>query len=233
VLLTLVLPYLVVLIFVLFAHLEGERFLGRDEASSWPWLLEVCFVTWSTLFLPLFVFLGAALVAAIEHRAQGFRLMLTLPVARWRVYLGKEVAVMLLVAGSFFFLAIGVLLGGGLLRAVHPGLGFEAAFPVAEVLLATLWGTCASTFLVAIATWVSLWSRSFVLPVALGLVATVLLLALRSAGLSLALYHPAAYAVEAVLAAPGVAVRWAALGLGTGVAFSLASIASLAGRDVE
>lgn len=232
-LLTVVMPYVVVLLLGLFAGIQGERFLGRSDASPWPWLVETSLTIWSTVFLPLHVFLVAALVAAVEHRARGFRLLFTLPVPRWRIYAGKQAAVFLLVAGSYLLLALGILLTGGLLHLVHPELGFAIYLPWREVLLQALWGTLATSFLVALATWLSLWSRSFVIPVTIGFVATVLLLALRAAGPEMALYHPAAYAVEVVKSSPRSALFWALLGVVTGGLFSVVGGWAFLGRDVE
>ncbi|MDY7093254.1 MAG: ABC transporter permease [Acidobacteriota bacterium] len=229
-LLTLILPYTVVLAFFLFARIEGHRFLTGADADPWSWLAEACLGAWTSLFLPLAVFLLAALVASVEHRSRGLRLLFTLPVPRWQIAAAKHLVVLALVGLSFLLLALGIALAGIALRWASPELGFDQPVPWGALLLTCLWGWLATTFFCTLATAVSLARSSFVLPVTAGFLATILLLILRATDPALALYHPAAYAVEATDSlvsfgrpATTLGLRWALVGLGTGILFALAA----------
>lgn len=229
-LLTLVLPYTVVLAFFLFARTEGHRFLTGEGAAPWSWLAEACLGAWSSLFLPLTAFLLAALVASVEHRSRGLRLLFTLPVARWQIAAAKHLVLIALIGLSFLLLALGIVLAGVVLRWTSPELGFDQPIPWAPLLLTALGGWLASTFFCTLATTVSFARRGFVLPVTVGFLATVLLLLLRATDPTLALYHPAAYAVEATKSlisfdpqATTGGLHWALLGAATGALFALAA----------
>lgn len=185
--------YVVVTIFFLFTFFEGGRIFGSGQIDAWRWLAESTFVTWAGFFLPLAVGLETALAAAIEHRADGFRRLFAMPLRRTTLYQAKQASVLLLVALSFALLALGVLAAGWVLRATHPGLGFGEPAPVGLLLRLALFGALSSFFLLAVQTWVSLVRRDFAAPIALAVLATVALLALRSLDASWLPYHPWAY----------------------------------------
>ena len=225
-------PYVVVLFFGLFAYFDGQRFLSREQA--WLWLGDAAFTFWSLVILPMWTALVTAQVAAIEHRAQGFKHLFALPVPRSILYLTKQTLCWLLVAAAFLCHALGVVVAGWLLRWLHPGLGFEAPVPFERLLIFTAGGFVASCFLVAIQTWLALERGDLVTPIAVGFLATVSALALRGFDASLVVYHPWAYPAELVgaLVAGEPVGAWALAGVVGGGLFAGVAGWSFVRRDV-
>lgn len=231
-LLLVVAPYVVILFFGLFAYFSGPRFLS--SAQAWAWLGDSCFTFWSLIVLPMWTALVTAQLAAVEHRAEGFKHLFALAVPRRILYLSKQVLCWLLVAGAFLWLGLGILVGGWLLRWFRPGLGFEAAAPVERLLSFAAGAFLASLFLVAIQTWLALARRDLVTPIAAGFLATVSALALGGFDASLVAYHPWAYPSELVgaLVAGEPASVWLLAGVVGGGLFTVVAGWSFVRRDV-
>ena len=231
---TVVAPYVVVLLPVLIVLVEGSRFLPSSRIGSWSWLARSAFVTWCLVVLPLFLGLLTSLLAAIEHRAHGFRHLFALPVRRLTLYLAKQAAVFALVALAFALLAAGVLLAGLLLRLLRPGLGFEAAVPWRLLAGLALGGLLASGFVTALQTWIALLRQDVAAPIGLAVLATGSVIALRAFDATLVPYHPWSYPGELIrgLLAEGADPAWWVAGLLAGLAFAAVSGWSFTRRDV-
>lgn len=173
-------PYLVALLpFVIALSMSGP--LARRQAfSPWSWLVEAAFSTWTLILFPLLLSLEAALLAAIEHRSQGFKHLFALPVRRGAIYGAKQAAVVLLTAASLLLLVLGLVAAGLGLRALRPGLGFDAPVPWSDLLVCAARVLAASGLILAIHTWMSLRWKSFAPVLALGILATVVTVALNS-----------------------------------------------------
>lgn len=179
-LIALVTPYLVALLPCVVALSQGGALVRRPAFSPWPWLAEAAFSTWTLILFPLFLSLEAALLASMEHRSNGFKHLFVLPVRRGAVYAAKQIAVALLTAGSLLLLVLGLAAGGLALRSLRPGLGFEAPVPFGDLLAGAGRIFAASGLVLAIHTWMSLRWRSFAPVLALGIVATVVTIALNA-----------------------------------------------------
>jgi lantibiotic transport system permease protein len=179
-LIALVTPYLVALLPFLVALSQGGALARRSAFSPWIWLADSAFSTWTLILFPLFLSLEAALLAAMEHRSGGFKHLFVLPVRRGAVYGAKQIAVALLTAGSLLLLVLGLVLAGLALRSLRPGLGFEDPVPFGSLLLGAGRIFAASGLVLAIHTWMSLRFRSFAPVLALGILATVVTVALNS-----------------------------------------------------
>ncbi len=179
-LIALVAPYLVALMPFIVALSQGGALVRRPELSPWIWLAEAAFSTWTLILFPLFLSLEAALLAAMEHRSQGFKHLFALPVRRGAVYGAKQIAVALLTMGSLLLLVAGLVAAGLALRGLRPGLGFEAPVPWHTLLACAGRILAASGLVLALHTWMSLRWRSFAPVLALGIVATVATIALNS-----------------------------------------------------
>lgn len=234
-LVTMISPYLVVLAFGLFTWIEGSRFLHAVNVSSWQWLTDAVLATWCLLVLPLSSGLTIAHCSQLEHQAQGFKHLFALPTPRWHVYLAKLTTAWLLVACSFALLVAGLLASGLLLRWLQPGLGFEAPIPWGYLVGASGGGFLASLFFVSILQWVALERWRLAGPLGLTLLALALLLALRSFGSDLELFHPWAYPSLAAAAwkAGTSHLYWPLAGALGGGLFSLLAGAVFIRRDVH
>ena len=227
-------PYLPLLAFFFFALVEGERFLRANPVSAWIWLADATLHAWALLLLPLFVSLLATTAAAVEHRAEGVKQLFVQPVARWRLYAGKQLVLFGLVGAAYLMLLIGIGVSGMVLRFLRPGLGFEDPVPWLALIGSSLSGFVASGFLVALLAWVSLVREEFATPMGLGVLALATHLALLPAGRDWTAFHPASWPVEAArgLAAGEWGTVWAAIGLVGGVALSALAGMHFIRRDV-
>ena len=165
----------VLVIFLVF-YFRGATLL---EAGQSPWVpyLHNAWRTEATLLLPLFIVLLTSLVVQVEHRANAWKHLHTQPITRGVLFCSK-----LLVLLGLSLLAQGLhaallLLTGWLLQATRPELGFQHyTAPLAAVGTAVLRIYVGTAGILAVQYVASLAWRSFVGPVALGLVGTVLAL---------------------------------------------------------
>lgn len=179
-LIAIVTPYLVVLLPFVVALSQGGALVRRPAFSPWIWFADAAFSTWTLILFPLFLSLEAALLASMEHRSGGFKHLFVLPVRRGTVYAAKQITVALLTAGSLLLLVLGLVVAGLALRSLRPGLGFEAPVPLGNLLAGAARIFAASGLVLAIHTWMSLRWRSFAPVLALGILATVVTIALNS-----------------------------------------------------
>jgi lantibiotic transport system permease protein len=180
-LIALVTPYLVALMPFVVALSQGGALMRRPAFSPWIWLADAAFSTWTLVLFPLFLSLEAALLASTEHRSFGFKHLYVLPVRRGTVYGAKQIVVALLTAASLLLLVLGLVVAGLALRWLRPGIGFEDPVPLGDLLACAGRVFAASGLVLAIHTWMSLRWRSFAPVLALGILATVVTVALNSA----------------------------------------------------
>ena len=129
------------------------------------------------LYAAIVIALAAGLVNGNEHRNHTWRLMLTLPITHRQLYLSKLMVIMALVAGANIGLML-LLLGvnSAFALAGHPldaALAFPKAWTVAKIMIASL-------PVVLIQHTVSWRSQNIVLPLAVGVCATMGIAAIGS-----------------------------------------------------
>lgn len=164
--------------------------LTRDDPVSWQTMINrFVFPLWVMFLLPMSVAAFATLLAQIEYRARAWDNVLSLPVPPWQVYLAKSmvlaiavVGMTLLAFGYTYFLGwvFGQLVGnlpGGAIGAV------EVFSQVAAMLAAASW-------LCAIQLWLALRFANFVVPLACGLIGTLVGLATLITGTQQADWFP-------------------------------------------
>ena len=173
-------------------------------------------------------------MAAIEHRAEGFKHLFTLPVPRTTLYLAKQTLCWLLAGAAFLGLAVAIAVSGLALRLLRPGLGFEQALPVDRLLGLAAAAGSASLFLVALHTWLALQRSDVATPIATGFLATASMLALSGLDAGLTPYHPWAYPAELVGSWVEGEVEWvwAWIGAAGGGSFAWVAGHSFVHRDV-
>lgn len=165
----------VLIIFLVF-YFRGAPLL---EAGQSPWVpyLHNAWRTEATLLLPLFVVLLTSLVVQVEHRANAWKHLHTQPVMRGVLFCSKLLVLLGLSLLAQVLHAALLLLTGWLLEVLRPGLGFQHyAAPLGDVAAAVLRIYVGTAGILAVQYVASLAWRSFVGPVALGLVGTVLAL---------------------------------------------------------
>lgn len=166
-LLCLVAPSLVAVVATLIGVKQGEL--------AWPALLVNAFGLWAYFVLPLTVAALSALVAQIEHGPRAWDHLFALPVQRGNLIVAKAMALALLIAAmSVLLVALVYALGSA---AGAPPWGFPSVEAAGAG--AALWAS--SLLMAVIQLWVAIRFRSFVVPVALGLAGTFVVVAAMGA----------------------------------------------------
>lgn len=165
-------PLIIVVLYCSIGLLSPAPF-SRQPDGAWASLVRNSLSLWSVLMLPLFITLVTSLIAGLEHTERNWKLVLTLPVPRWMVYVAKLVVVTGVVWLAHLILGVGTLASGWLLRAFSPELRITAV-PVAP--LASGLAAIASSLVLplAIQHWVSIRWSSFTVAIGFGMVAMVL-----------------------------------------------------------
>ncbi|MES3024995.1 MAG: ABC transporter permease [Pseudomonadota bacterium] len=185
---------------------------------------------WCYFMMPLYIALVTGLLNGLEHKNQTWRLMFTLPVAPWALYAVKALLAWLFVVGACVVLVAGYVAAALLLGLAGAG-NMQAAFdPAPFKLLATV--SLASLPIVVIQHAVSWRFQNLVLPLALGVIATMGILQIGSS--KYWIYYPWSYAMMAAHGSDG-AMQQKALLLSLGVAALLFAVSTfvLGRRETE
>lgn len=214
-LLCLVAPTLVVTVATLIAV--------RQDELTWQSLLMNAFGLWAYFVLPLTAAALSALLAQIEHGPRAWDHLFALPVRRGSLILAKVATLALLIAGMCAWLV-------GLTYASGMAIGApRAQFPWAQAGLGGTLLWAASMLMTVIQLWVAIRFRSFVVPVALGLGGTFLVVAAMGAPEALVL--PWAMPLGTLPVPGGNPPLALAAGLGGGLLLLPLMVAHLARRD--
>lgn len=140
---------------------------GGLDARAWHGFWLGSQAVWCYFMLPLYLALCTALVNGVEHRQHGWRLMLTLPVSARQLFAAKLLLALTMTALAhlcLLLLALGVAL---LLPGAAP---VQPAVAMAWSLAAAL---AASLPVLVLQHWISWSSQHIVLPLAVGVCATM------------------------------------------------------------
>lgn len=161
---------LVALLTFLFS--QAPTMLGRQREDHWLSLTRLTFFLWVLLILPLYIALQTALVAALEHAENHWKVLLARPLARWNVYVGKLLIVAGFLVTSSVLLVLGVFLSGTILRPLQPDLEL-GAIPYSVIWLKGLEITVLSFLPLTIQHWIAIRCRSFTVSVGIGIIAMI------------------------------------------------------------
>lgn len=226
-LMMLLIPLMVVVLNVLV--LARRNGIAAIDARQWGFYWSMTTAMWCYFMLPLFIALVTGLLNGQEHKNQSWRLMLTLPVSQTRLFVVKGLLAWLFVMGASAILAAGAYIGALVLIAI--GASSQGAFVFAPLpMLAKLAVT--SLPVIAIQHALSWRYQNLVLPLALGVVATMGITQIGSS--SNWIWYPWSYALMAVNGTDAVKQQLAlTLAAGAGVALFAASAWVLGRREVE
>ncbi len=212
-----------------FLMLVKRHDIGQIDARLWHFYWFGATGMWSYFMLPLYIALITGLLNGQEHRNQTWRMMLTLPVSQLQLFIVKGVLAWLFVVASTLVLIAATaltVLGLGL-----AGASMEGAF---KVELLTMLGKVALTCIpvLVIQHAISWRFQNLVLPLALGMAATVGVQAIGSS--TYWVWYPWSYPTMAMLGGD-VAKQQHAMMLAAllGGALLAISAALLGRREVE
>lgn len=144
------------------------------EKYAWDSLFENNSFFWFGLLFLLTGALDCALLVDIDRSAHSWKYVFALPISRTSWYLAKFTTAVVLVVVSNIVLFVATLIVGALLGVLAPQQGFTLGAPhILYYLGVVLLETGASLFLIAIYTWLSMRTKNFIVPVALGVVGIV------------------------------------------------------------
>jgi hypothetical protein len=167
-----------VVLSLLIYYFKGQYLLKVGE-NPWRAYVSHSWQTASALLLPLFVVLLTGLLLHVENKASAWKHLHAQPVGRGAIFSSK--LLLLLGLNALAQLVYVLLLAGSgrLLGVLRPELHFQDHYLPLGAMLTLLYHTYVATLgLLAIQYVASLWWRSFVAPVALGLGATIAALTL-------------------------------------------------------
>jgi lantibiotic transport system permease protein len=152
---------------------QGEDMMEFANGQPWRWHMKFTLTLWGLFVLPLFVTLETALLAGWEHGNNTWKLLYAQPVPRWMVTSAKQFSGLVLLGISHVFLAFAVIGTGLLLRYLNPDLGLDSNAPWLAMLGYSLLIFLISWLIIAVHSFVSLRWNSFVVAMAVGIVATM------------------------------------------------------------
>ena len=153
----------------------------RPNPNNWvsPTRKTVSLLT--PLMLPLFITLETSLLAGLEHSERNWKLLLSLPIPKWTIYVAKLVVAIALVWLAHAVLVAGTMLSGLILRQLSPAMKL-GALPIAQIAWPLAKISVSLLLAVTIQHWVSLRWSSFVTAMGFGMCAMVVgFLAVQSA----------------------------------------------------
>lgn len=107
-------PALVVLLMVMLALNGGVSVI---EARGWSGLWTGTNALWCYFMLPLYIALVTTLLNGTEHHNGTWRLMLTLPIKTWQLYIAKAILAWLFILGANLILFAGLTVSISILMA--------------------------------------------------------------------------------------------------------------------
>jgi hypothetical protein len=167
-------PLVIVALQIAIVIERQEFFRSQELGNAWGAYGGQAVFLWTVLMLPLFITLETALLSNLEHGHRQWKHLFALPIPRVAIYAAKQIGAASIIALSMVALYVYIVASGLCLRALAPGLGFEAPVPWLAFLQMVGLSYLASWLIISIHTWVSLRWHSFVLASAVGIVAMVI-----------------------------------------------------------
>lgn len=170
---SIILPLVITLLAFIAIYTKSDKFVKMPGMMLWVQFSMISLGSMGTLLLPIYTIFVAYSVNNVEHKADTWKTLFSLPISRWTVYGAKYAYAFFLLfmcMGLFTLLNIGF---GNLLGVLKPELKFgeyHMELQLAQVffkLLLSALGILSIQFLLSL-----LWS-DFLKPMGLGFVATV------------------------------------------------------------
>lgn len=203
---------------------------GIVVEQGWTRFVQGAVAIWAYLVFPLLVALQAASINQIDHAVDGWKRMFSLPMPAGRLFLAKLALLWTVMLISNLLLAAGLIAvagGWGALSAELPPLQSETVAMVLRSMIACLAGGGLMIVLHFTLSWTF---DSFVLPLTVGVVATMMIVQVGSS--EYWIWHPWTWSLTAA-AASEPARAALAVGLGLTMALAAAAIGAIAARRLR
>ena len=204
--------------------------LTNEEPASWSDSFRFALPLWCLFLEPMVIAAFTALVGQIEHRGGGWDHLLTLPIARWRIFAAKILVILIaslvMTLLVICFTILGTIFGGALGSAVplEPLPWRDLARKTALIFASTM-------ALIAIQSWIALRFSNFVVPLVVGIGGTLVAMAVMMTRTQQADWFPWVLPFN-VLIAPDP-VPYAVAGLIGGCLIFVAMMLDLTCREIK
>ncbi|MBO9611147.1 MAG: ABC transporter permease [Dyadobacter sp.] len=166
---------------------SGHKFYYTGQ-SPWTDFSAHILVGWALFVFPIYVCLQAALYFSMEHQQNGWSYWATLPISKQAFILSKYSWAVLLVALSQLSLLFLMWGAGWLLAVLKPAYGFQHYPMTSMPAKACGWIFLSGLTILAIQIQLSVFSRSFLVPTATGMI--FILGGVIARSLSVSIYWP-------------------------------------------
>ena len=119
------LPFLICLLLFVGFYTKSERLIGMSPMRLWIQFAGAILGVMGSLFLPMFVIFIAYSVNSIEHKADTWKSLFSLPISRWAVYTAKYFYALFLIFVCMTLFVLFTIGFGNLLSLVKPELRFD------------------------------------------------------------------------------------------------------------
>ncbi|OOQ61401.1 ABC transporter permease [Mucilaginibacter pedocola] len=192
------LPLLISLLALAIFYFKSEKFIAMPALALWIQFALVSLGVMGTLLLPVFIIFIGYSVNSVEHRADTWKTLFSLPISRWSVYGAKFAYAVFLVFLCLDLFVLFTISFGNLLSVIKPELKFntyhlewELTQIYFKLFLSSL-GVLSIQFLMSL-----LWS-DFMKPMGIGLVLTIVGITAASKDWEYAYLMPYAHPMEAL-----------------------------------
>ncbi|WP_158828809.1 ABC transporter permease [Mucilaginibacter lacusdianchii] len=168
-----ILPLIITFLVFLGFFLKSEKFVHDPPMMLWLKFSSIPIGIMGSLLLPMFVVFIAYSVNSIEHKADTWKMLFTLPISKWAIYSAKFVYTAFLVLMCMMLFATFTIGWANLLAAMKPELKFGAFHMEKELYLLYFKLFLASLGIVSLQFLLSLLWKDFLKPMGIGFVGTI------------------------------------------------------------
>lgn len=181
--------------FILFVYLsEWEQIAAQAKGNPWDELFEMAWKGMGFFFTPFLVVLLICLIFNLDHRANTWKLLFTLPVPKGAIYGAKLLTLMTAIL-VFYGLYIPFLLLSGLVAGMlFPALGLLSHMPnIGELIVVAGRSFIALQAVLALHFWLSIRLKNMIIPIGFALVSNIVFVALFQGQWPYIIYYPYAF----------------------------------------
>ncbi|MBD1395291.1 ABC transporter permease [Mucilaginibacter glaciei] len=168
-----ILPLFLNLLAVAVFYTKSDKFMMYQPMVLWIQFSMMSLGIMGTLLLPMFVIFIAYSVNSVEHKADTWKTLFSLPLSRWSVYGAKFFYAVFLIFLSLFLFGVFTIAFGNLLGIVKPELKFGAYHMEVQIMQVYFKLFLSSLGILAIQFLLSLLWADFLKPMGIGFIATI------------------------------------------------------------
>ncbi|MFA8341969.1 MAG: ABC transporter permease [Rhodothermaceae bacterium] len=181
-------------IFFIMRVWKYEHFVPKEGVNPWDKFIFENFWSVGNFFLPFYVILLTALIVQLEHRTNMWKHLKVLPFHFSAIFYSKLMLIVTYIVGTHIFYTALMIGAGYLSGIIHPELKYMEFSPDFNAVITNMGLLIVSSFgMLAVQYWASMRTKSFVVPIGIGMVANIACMILVSRWEDI-IYFPYAYA---------------------------------------